>query len=491
MSAIEAQVDAIMNGAELTDAGNAERFAARYGDVARYVPGWGWLAWTGSHWTRDELKIRDLMLRTARDIHKEAAASVNHNQQREIAKWARQSQQAQRLQSALWCAQPALATRTNEFDRHDFLLPVKSGTIDLTTGHLKSHDPEDMLTRLVDIRYDPGALAPTWHNFLATVLPDPDVRALVKRLAGYTLTGSTTEQILIFLFGNGRNGKSVFIETLAKVLGDYHTPTRIETLSIGQRGIPNDVAALAGARLVSVSETPEGARLNESLVKDLTGGDTISARFLRHEFFRFQPQFKLWIRGNHKPQIRGTDDGIWRRVMLIPFAVQIPPDRVDQHLMAKLQKELPGILTWAVQGCLEWQREGLRPPSAILAAVRAYRGEMDTLGDFIDECCIVADHLTAKSSHIYSAYKRWSEREGHKAMSATRFGLTLSERGFEKEKRGTITWFGIGISGGLEGLDTSPSSSYSRAHNGCNAEIVSKLSKCPKCAGEGCKWCQP
>ncbi len=432
-----------------TDASNADRLVQRYGKDLAYVPAWGWLVWSGTHWSRDELKARALMLDTARAIHHEAAATSDRQAQDALSKWARQSQNAQRIGAALWCAQPALAAQADDFDNEPMLLPVANGTLDLRSGALHEHRREHRLTRLAPVYYDPQAEAPTWQAFLERVLPDAAVRAFVQRLAGYTLTGSTAEQVLAFLYGTGRNGKSVFLETLAAMIGDYHKATRIDTLSITRGGgIPNDVAALAGARMVTVSETPEGARLNESLVKDMTGGDTITARFMRREFFDFRPAFTIWVRGNHKPQIRGTDDGIWRRVLLVPFTEYIRDDEIEPELGDKLRDELAGVLRWALDGCLAWQRDGLRPPQRVREAVREYRDEMDTFGQFIDEQCVVAEHASARASELYAAYKRWSDAAGEQPVSQRRFGEALAERGFERRKGGAANvyhWHGIGL----------------------------------------------
>lgn len=482
---------------ELTDIGNGERFAHEHGENVRFVLAWGWMGWDGKRWRRDELRVRTLAQRTMRNIHAEAAEASDKMEQEYISQWAKKSQQAQRIREALWCAQPSLAATTEDFDREPWLLPCANGTLDLRTGELHPHRREHMLTRMAAVYCDPAATCPTWIRFLERVVPDPEVREFLQRAVGYSLTGLTTEQVLFFLYGVGRNGKSVFVETLAKLLDEYHTATRIDTLSVNKGGgIPNDVAALAGARLVTVSETPEGSRLNESLVKDLTGGDTITARFLRHEFFQFKPQFKLWIRGNHKPQIRGTDDGIWRRLMLIPFTVQIPPAEVDPGLSERLLGELPGILRWAVDGCLAWQRDGLRPPRSVTEAVAAYRSEMDMLGEFLADRCVVSPTAQAPASDLYRAYRAWCEEAGHQPVSTTRFGLALGERGFEREKRGTIRWTGIGLldSGRLDSLDPSPSSLLARARGRGNAEMGSKPSNCPaspceRCGGEGCSWC--
>ena len=348
------------------------------------------------------------------------------------------------------------------------LLPVANGTLDLRSGQLGEHRREHRMTRTTAVAWSPCAVCPTWLAFLERVLPDAEVRDFIRRAVGYSLTGSVAEQKLFFLYGSGRNGKSVFLEILEALAGEYSTPTRMETLTINRGAIPNDIAALAGARVVTVSETAEGARLNESLVKDLTGGDAISARFLRQEFFTFKPQFKLWIRGNHKPQIRGSDDGIWRRLMLVPFTVQIPLDEVDHDLPAKLRAELPGILNWAVQGCLEWQAGGLRPPEAVTAAVGEYRGEMDILGQFINECCVAIPGAITTAKALYSAYSKWCADSGEQAVAQRRFGMALSERGFERVKSGTVSWNGIGLL--ATGRDESQ--------------------PCPRCHGEGCEWCK-
>ncbi|WFM71823.1 phage/plasmid primase, P4 family [Halomonas sp. CKK8] len=451
--------------AELTEVGNAERFVSQQGGDVRYVPEWGWMAWTGSHWAMDELRVRRLMMETVRRIHSEAAKIHDKAEQKKVGDWAVKSQQSSSIKGALWCAQPALAAKVDDFDSEPMLLPVLNGTVDLRTGDLHEHRREHMLTKMAPVYFDTSATCPTWEAFLERVLPDYDVRVFVQRLVGYSLTGSTSEQILAFLYGGGRNGKSVFIETLASLMGDFHSATRIETVSMTRgAGIPNDVAALAGSRMVTVSETPEGSRLNESLVKDLTGGDTISARFLRHEFFAFRPQFKLWIRGNHKPQIRGTDDGIWRRILLVPFTVQIPAKDVDPKLAEKLRDELPGILAWAVRGCIEWQRIGLCPPNSVKTAVDEYRAEMDTLGEFITDCCLTRVGAQAKAKDLYAGYQAWCGSNGYSPVSAKLFGTSLSGRGYPKKR-----------------------TSSGNAYQGIG--LAAKV--CQRCDGEGCGYCQP
>lgn len=464
---------------ELTDAGNGQRFFLRHGADVKFVPEWGWLVWTGTHWARDELHVRDLMIQTARLIHVEAATLADPREQELVSKWARTSQQAQRVQAALWCAQPALAATVGQFDKNTWILPVLNGTIDLRSGELYPHNREHYCTKLSPVYLTNGADCPIWKKFLARVIPDIEVRDFIQRFAGYSLTGDVSEQVLAFLYGGGRNGKSVFLEVLAALFGEYHQAAHIQTLSVkGNAGVPNDVAKLAGARLVTVSEVPEGARMNESLIKDLSGGDTITARFLRQEFFQFVPQFKLWIRGNHKPQIRGTDNGIWRRLMLIPFTEHIRDDEVDSNLKEKLLGELPGILTWAVEGCLHWQKCGLKAPQAVAAAVSEYRAESDTLGQFITECCVTYPGARATAADLYARYREWCAASGHFPGTSTWFGRALGERGFEKSVPKNVIWLGIDLnSDSSDSCDSSPSSTYTRAHERHEPKMGSQLSE--------------
>src|SRR5215211_788677 len=301
-------------------------------------------------------------------------------------------------------------------------------------------------------------MAPTWETFLERVLPGDELRTFVQRAAGYSATGDTSEQVMLINHGAGNNGKSTFQEALAAALGDYSMRAPTEMLMAKRAGgVPNDVARLKGARFVAASETEEGRRLAESLVKDLTGQDTITARFMRAEFFEFKPTHKLWLSTNHKPEIRGTDTAIWRRLRLIPWTVTIPPSEQDKRLPTKLADELPGILAWIVQGCLEWRREGLEAPEEVRKATGRYRAEMDVLAAFIDEECIVSEHAGATAKALYSAYREWCEENGERPESQRRFGGRLKERGFESgrmttgARKGAVEWYGIGLAGGPEG----------------------------------------
>jgi len=269
----------------------------------------------------------------------------------------------------------------------------------------------------------------------------------LQRAVGYSLTGATSEQVLFFLYGTGANGKSTFLDIIYELFGNYASATPTSTLlsKAGSDTIPNDIARLKGVRFVSAVETEDGRRLAESVLKQITGDKRISARFMRGEWFDFKPECKLWLAANHKPVIRGTDDGIWRRIRLIPFTVSIPPEEQDRKLFEKLLTELPGILNWAMQGCVRWQREGLDLPLEVKTAIATYRAEMDTLSDFFAECCIVAPDATASAKELYLRYTFWCEENGERPERQKAFGMRLSERGFKRVKNNITIWHGIGV----------------------------------------------
>jgi putative DNA primase/helicase len=292
-----------------------------------------------------------------------------------------------------------------------------------------------------------------WCKFLKVVLADVELRAFVRRLVGYCLTGSTQEHVLPFLYGIGSNGKSTFLNVVLALLGvDYaiKAPTDL-LLAKKNETHPTELADLFGKRFVACIEAEDGRRLAESLVKELTGGDRIRARHMREDFWEFSATHKIWLAANHKPQVRGTDHGIWRRIKLIPFTVIIPDDQQDKELLNKLLAELPGILNWALAGCLEWQQAGLGEPPAVKAATADYRNEMDVLGDFIADRCIIGDDYGAGSAQLFEAYKAWAESAGERPVTQRRFGLQMVERGFRSDRytagphKGRNYWRGIGI----------------------------------------------
>jgi len=332
------------------------------------------------------------------------------------------------------------------------VLNVRNGILDLRTGELRPHRREDLCQRLVDVDYNPLAAAPRFERFLAEIQPDPEMRAFLQRAVGYSLTGQTNEQKLLLLYGTGSNGKSTFVELIQYLLSHYAEilPPEALVASRSER-IPTDIARLAGARFVTVMEFDDSARLNERLVKQLTGGDTISARFMHRDFFNFRPQCTIWVSSNHHPVITGTDDGIWRRFLVVVFPVTISELDLDRELQQHLRDtELPGILRWAVDGALAWQKQGLNPPVAVLAATSAYRAGSDVLGEFLDECCVLAPLETVGKGLLYDRYCDWARDGGLKPMTKIAFGRVLVERlGAQLSERRegarkTHIWVGIG-----------------------------------------------
>ena len=297
---------------------------------------------------------------------------------------------------------------------------------------------DHMLTKYADVEFRDDAECPLWLAFLEKIFGgNAEIIGYLQRAVGYSLTGDTREQCLHLLHGSGSNGKSTFLEVLQALMGDYGVQadfaTFVEKKGDGPR---NDVARLAGTRMVRSSEIGEGKRLNESLVKSLTGQDTIAARFLYSEAFEFRPTFKLWLAANHKPVIRGTDHAIWRRVRLIPFTVTISESEKDETLKDRLIAELPGILRWAVEGCHLWLERGLHPPDAVTVATTAYKNESDILGTFLEECCEIGSGLEVSATELYTAYKRWAHENGEFELSQTAFGRRIEERGFDVRKNG-------------------------------------------------------
>lgn len=431
----------------MTDMGLGERLVRRHGGELRYCHQWGkWLTWDGRRWKPDETnEIARRAKLTIRQIYAEAAAvspDDTTNRASDLVAFAKKSEARDRLMAMIAMAQSELevSVTSDTLDADPWLLNCANGTLDLQTGELSPHTPIHLLTKCLPVDLDPSAAAPQWEKFLERVLPDPQVRAYVQRAVGYALTGVTSEQCLFFLFGSGSNGKSIFAGTLEALLNDYWDKTRAETLMQQKNGggIPNDVAALAGLRLVTVSEVNDGQKLNEALVKDMTGGDRMSARFMRAEFFTFQPVFKLWLYGNHKPQIKGTDDGIWRRMRLIPFTVTIPDDEKDRHLLEKLKQELKGVLAWAVRGCMEWQRIGLCEPSEIIEATNGYRNEMDALSDFLTEYCAFDPQGTVAKKALFDVYEQYCRDIGEQGYDKqTPFNKEIGKRPGIRPLRGT------------------------------------------------------
>jgi putative DNA primase/helicase len=463
----------------LTDYGNAERLVRDHGKNLKHCGSFGkWFSWDGKRWRDDETgEVIRCAKNSVRRIHAEADRikpgdapdeySRKHlgDLRERIFRHALKSEESHEIKAQIELAQTEnnIPVLPHELDRDPFALCVLNGVINLRTSNLKNHDRGDLITKLAPVAYDPDAKCPRWETFLSEIFGgEQDVISYIRRAVGYSLTADQREQVLFFLYGTGANGKSTFMNTVSRMIGDYsQRAPRSLILSDGNGDrIPADVARLKGARLVSCSELEEGRALAEATVKDLTGGDRIVARFMRQDFFEFEPTHKLWMLGNHRPMIRGTDHGVWRRIHLVPFMVTFGPDRRDPTLQDKLNSELPGILTWAIQGCQEWLAFGLTPPAVIRAAVAEYRNDEDRIGQFIDDACVITPKAWTASHTLYHAFRDWCEALGDRPFANKTFANRLRDRGFVPLKTGGERgWTGISLKSGsgrpVDGLDGS------------------------------------
>jgi putative DNA primase/helicase len=363
--------------------------------------------------------------------------------------WGLKSESRARLEAmlALAASEPGIAVTPDQLDSDPWLFNCDNGTIELRTGKLREHRREDLITKICPFKYDPDAKAPLWDSTLEKFLPDADLRDYWQRLVGYCLTGVIRDHILVIAYGTGGNGKSTILSTIMSVFGrDYAMKAPAEMLMVRHNEAhPTERADLFRKRLVVAVETEKGRRLNETLVKELTGGDRIRARRMRENFWEFDPTHKLVVATNYKPAIVGTDEGIWRRLRLVPFTVHVDDARADKTMPEKLLAEGPGILAWCVRGCLAWQEKGLDTPKCVLDATGEYRGEQDVIGSFIAERVIMAEGTRCKASDLYAAYVKWGEVNHEKIVSQTEFGREMTSRGFEKQRTGGIWYLGIGL----------------------------------------------
>jgi P4 family phage/plasmid primase-like protien len=437
----------------LNDIGNGQRFAAQHGASVRFCHAWGrWIIWDTLRWRTDENgAVEQLAKETALSIADEARQAPDDQRPALLKHAATTIKRAGRetmLKDA--ASEPGIPVAPNELDADPFLINVQNVTIDLRTRETRPHNRRDLLTKVAPVAYDPHATCPLWRSFTNEITDGrPHIAEFLQRAVGYSLSGDTREQMMIFLHGIGANGKSTFLETLLKLLGDYALQTDSDLLLAKAQtgGVPNDVARLRGARFIAASETEDGRRLAESRIKALTGSDTITARFLHQEFFDFKMTGKIWLATNHRPMIRGTDHAMWRRVRLVPFDVIFDGDRRDPALPAKLIAELPGILNWALDGAIAWQRDGLAAPAEVQAATNQYRAEMDIFGAFLGDCCMVAPNCEVTTKAFYNAFRQWCDDNGEREQTQTRVGKTMRERGFEpaRGRDGRNIWRGVGL----------------------------------------------
>lgn len=436
------------------DMGNAERFVDLFGENVRYCyTEKKWYFYNSMRWSVDNLGVILRMadkcveaMKAEAKLYLQADEESGGDMAKAFEKHMKSSRSNKSKKAMLNEIEHHLPILPIQMDRYKMALNTPSGIINLKNGDVKAHNPEYYFTKITSVDCAEAADCPRWLAFLDDIFADDkDLIRYIQKAVGYSLTGSTAEQCAFFLYGTGRNGKSTFIDVIRDVFGDYAANIQPETIMVKSsqsNAINSDIARLKGARLVTSVEPNEGAKLNEGLLKQLTGDDTVTARKLYSEEFEFKPEFKLWMATNHKPTIRGTDTGIWRRIHMIPFDVQIPEDKVDKNLTHKLKAEMTGIFKWCVDGCLMWQREGLQMPAAVLKSVREYRREMDVISAFIEDKCTLEG--TVQASTLYAAYVSWADSNNEYCMSNTKFGIEISKR-FEKVKGRNYNYF-VGLS---------------------------------------------
>ncbi|GHV14734.1 hypothetical protein FACS189491_11370 [Spirochaetia bacterium] len=425
---------------QYTDTTNAFRLFAKYGKDIRYNALWKkWLVWNGDYWELDEgYLVHDKGLRMIRGIYAELIKTADYRDRLDIEKHATQSESARRrkafIEVASWI--PDLNVKTDCLDINPWLLNVGNGTIDLRTGEMREHRQEDMITKIAHVAYDRKADCPIWRNFLMEIMDySAELIRFIQTAAGWAITGNMSEQSMFILFGTGANGKSTFLNTVMNLLGDYAIATPTETfMKKSGDQITNDIARLRGTRFVTTTETEQGRRLSEPLIKQITGNDRMTARFLYGEFFSFVPTFKIFMATNHKPVIKGTDHGIWRRIKLIPFTTRIADEKQDKNLEEKLRGEASGILNWLLEGTLRWAAEGLKTPRIITSATEEYRGEMDAIGNFIQERCVQGPGASIRARELFKCYQDWCDENNEHACSERFLGLRLKELGLEQKR---------------------------------------------------------
>ncbi len=431
---------------QFTDIGNAKLFVGQHKGKVQYIEDIGcWMVWNEKRWDMDaQQDVRLLAHETADSLYSGVVHSSAGMNRDDTFKWAKKSSNRERINAMLSEAAPYLLVQNNALDNQPWLLNCSNGIIDLQTSQLKMHTPESFITQYTDVAYNPDAECPAFLKFLDDIFKnDPNMLSFVQRALGYSLTGDTGEQCFFVVHGSGANGKSTLLETVEAVLGDYVSTTPVSTLMADKNksSIPNDIARLRGKRLVKASEGETHQQLSESLIKRLTGGDTVTARFMQKEFFEFKPVCKIWLATNHKPKISCDDPALWRRVHLLPFEVTIPEKDRDPQLKLKLLKEKEGILNWMVQGCLEWQKQGLNPPSKVRSASEAYQQEMDGVGIYLAECTELAPGSQTTKKALYNDYSNWCELNGYEKLTKNKFGQKLIARGMEEGRTGEMGHF--------------------------------------------------
>lgn len=436
------------------DTGNAERMKDLFGENIRFnYTSNTWMYYDGKRWRNDDTgRMKILTDKVVDNMKNEKLFVADGIDQEDMEKfryrhWKDSRNHNKKVNMMKECEH--LLPVTNETFDNDFnLFNVQNGFVNLKAGKLNDHERTNYFTKISNVEYTDKADCPKWDEFLDDIfLGNQELVRFIQRAVGYSLSGYTSEQVLFVLYGNGRNGKSVFLDILNEVFGSYSTNIQPQAIMAGKNNsdASPEIAKLDGARLVTTTEPNEGERFDEGLLKQLTGGDRVSARKLYENEFEFTPQFKLWMATNHKPYVRGRDEGIWRRFIIIPFDKQIPLHEVDRDLTKKLKRELPAIMRWCVDGFLEWQRIGLSEPAIIKEQRDEYRVEMDSIAMFIEECCDVNPLQKIKASELFNAYDQWAKENHQHIMSSTKFGREMAKRYERKKYQGNNFYYGLNI----------------------------------------------
>ena len=438
---------------QFTDSTNAMRLVREYGRDIKYNAAWKkWVVWNGKYWEIDEggVLIHEKGLEMVRNIYDELLKTADYRERIEIEKAAIMSESVRRrkafVEAATWIKD--LRIRTEELDANPWLLNVKNGTIDLKSGEFREHRQEDLITKMSNVEYDSKADCPMWKKFIREIMNyKGEIIKFLQTAAGWSLSGDISEQCMFILYGTGANGKTTFLNTIMYLLGDYSTATPTETfMKKSGDSYSNDVARLRGTRFVTSTEVEQGRKMSEPLIKKITGNDQMTARFLYGEYFNFNPTFKIFMATNHKPVIKGTDHGIWRRIKLIPFMNRITEDKQDKFLEYKLRDEASGILNWLLEGIELWKKERLKTPKEVSFATDEYREEMDVFGNFIQEKCIQKKEASINIKVLYKAYSDWCCENNEHPVSERFLALRLKEMGFERGRTATERfWVGVGL----------------------------------------------
>lgn len=435
----------------LTELGYAHRLIDVYGDRLRYVPVWRrWLVWDGKRWADDTTgQVKRWMKTIARRIYTDALVVVDDAHRKAALNLARRGESSAGISGALTLASThqAIVISPEDLDADPFLLNCANGTYDLRTGRLAAHDPADLLTKITAAAYDPTARGAEWHKFLHRVQPDPQMREYLARLVGHALEGRVIAHVLPIFCGDGANGKGTFIGAIIGALGGYADAADPDLLTARSFDAhPTGTADLFGLRLAILHETDAGRRLAEATVKRLTGGDRLKARRMREDFWSFDPSHTFLMLTNHKPLVSGTDEGIWRRLRLVPWPVVIPAAERDEDLGQRLAVEADAILTWIIDGYGEWRARGLDDPEPVTSATTSYRSESDALRRFLDERCFLGPNFTVRSSELFGAWSGWCAREGEETGTNKAVTEALQGRGYETRHTNIgAVWRGIGL----------------------------------------------